>query len=110
MLQESTRPTAVAVDPEIQRALDAIKTPEVQEMVKRLSEHGLAVALPHMHGEDGSFKPLPQDQVVFESMLQVSFPSLGDPVLNDAIPVMWRWSDELEAIGNCALCDFYRHP
>lgn len=100
----------MTVDPEIQRALTAVETPEVQEMIRRLSEYGLAVALPHMHREDGSFRPLPQDHVVFESQLQMSFPSLGDPALKDAIPVMWRWNGELETVGNCALCDFYRHP
>jgi hypothetical protein len=98
------------VHPEIRRGLEAVESPEVQELIKQLSKHGLAVALPHTHGNNGSFLPLPHDQVVFESDLQVSFLQKDSPVLKSAIPVMWRWNDGAEAVASCALCDFYAHP
>lgn len=98
------------VHPEIARGLKAVSLPEVQELIRKISEYGLAVALPHAHSESGSFVPLPQGQVVFESDLKVSFLKEGNPLLQTAIPVMWRWDGALNAVGNCALCDFYKHP
>ena len=98
------------IHPEIRRGLEAIESPEVQNLIKQLSRYGLAVALPHLHGGNGNFLPLPDDQVAFESGLKVSFPQKGSPVLESAIPVMWRWSNGAQAVGSCALCDFYAHP
>lgn len=48
-----------SVHPDVRRAADSIHLPEVQELVKRLAEYGLAVALPHMHGDDGMLAPCP---------------------------------------------------
>lgn len=98
------------IHPEIRHSLEAIASPEVQDLIKQLSQYGLAVALPHLHGENGNFLPLPDDQVAFESGLQVSFPQKDSLVLKSAIPVMWRWNNGAQAIGDCALCDFYAHP
>ncbi|MAZ40940.1 hypothetical protein CL654_02390 [bacterium] len=97
------------IHPEIKRGLEAVQTPEVQELMKSLSEHGLAVALPHLHGEDGNFMPLPKGTVSFESGLKVSFVQEGSDRLESAIPVMWRWDGETQAVGNCAMCDYYQH-
>lgn len=98
------------VHPEIRRTLEAVESPEVQGLIKQLSQYGLAVALPHSHGEHGNFLPLPDNQVVFESGLEVSFLNKDNPVVESAIPVMWRWNDEVEVVSSCALCDFYVHP
>lgn len=98
------------IHPEIRRALEAVESPEVQEIIKQLSQHGLAVALPHSHGINGNFLPLPNNQVVFESGLRVSFVEKDSLLLESAIPVMWRWDGKTEAVASCATCDFYLHP
>ena len=102
--------SAGSIHPDIQRGLDAINLPEVQELVRRVSGYGLAVALPHAHGEKGNFLPLPKDQVAYEANLHMSFLQNDNPKLKSAIPVMWRWNDGAKAVGQCALCDFYAHP
>lgn len=93
------------IHPDVQRAMDAVLLPEVQELIKQLSTFGLAVAAPHMHNEDGFFVPLPENRVVLESNLKMSFPELGSSTLNSAIPVMWRWNGNLESVASCAQCD-----
>lgn len=98
------------IHPEIRRGMEAVESPEVQEIIKQLSQYGLAVALPHLHGDNGNFLPLPSNQVVFESDLRVSFVEKDNPVLESAIPVMWRWDGETKVAADCALCDFYKHP
>lgn len=98
------------IHPEIRRGLESIESPEVQEIIKRLSQYGLAVALPHLHGKNGNFLPLSNNQVAFESSLRVSFVQKDSPALKSAIPVMWRWNDGVEAVASCAFCDFYAHP
>lgn len=98
------------IHPEIRRGLEAIESEEVQQIIKRLSRYGLAVALPHSHGTNGNFLPLPDNQVAFESSLRVSFVQKDSPVLVSAIPVMWRWNAGTEAVASCATCDFYAHP
>lgn len=103
-------PTQQRIHPEIQHALAAVEAPEVQDLIRQLSRYGLAVALPHRHGKNGNFLPLPDDRVAFESDQQVSFPRKNDPALENAIPVMWRWNNGVQAVGSCALCDFYAHP
>ena len=72
------------IHPEIRKGLEAIETPEVQHLIKQLSGYGLAVALPHAHGENGNFLPLPRDTVVFETGQQVSFVPKDDPSLKTA--------------------------
>lgn len=99
-----------SIHPDIKQGLDAINLPEVQELVRRLSDYGLAVALPHTHGDKGNFLPLPKDQVAYESNLLMSFLRNDNPVLEFAIPVMWRWNDGTKVVAQCALCDFYQHP
>lgn len=98
-----------SIHPDIKRALNSIDLPEVQELIKRLSKYGLAVALPHAHADDGSFLPLSDSKVSYESGLKISFVENDAPVLKSSIPVMWRWSGKTEAIASCAQCDFYSH-
>jgi hypothetical protein len=95
------------IHPEVQAAMDAVNIPEVQEMIRKLSRYGLAVAAPHLHGSDGTFLPLPADRVIFERRLQMTFPSATDPCLEEGIPVMWRWDGQLQAVAKCAQCDKY---
>ena len=57
------------IHPEILQGLKAVETEEVQEIIKMLAKYGLAVALPHSHGDNGNFLPIPDDYVVFESRL-----------------------------------------
>ena len=95
----------VTIHPDVQRSMDAIATPEVQNLIKRLSEYGLAVAVPHMHADQGAFLPLPDDRMALESALRTSFPRKGSSALQSAIPVMWRWNGKAEAVAACAGCD-----
>ena len=80
-----------SVHPTIREATNALNDPEVQDLVKRLSARGLAVAVPHMHGADGELVPLPPDRVAYEDDQRVTFPHVADPVLDEAEPVMWGW-------------------
>lgn len=88
----------------IQESLDAIKLPEVQNMIKSLSEFGLAVFLPHLHDEDGVFKPLPDNLVTFEKGQFTSFLPKDDPKSKEGLPVAWRWDKELNEVAFCNSC------
>ena len=55
-------------------AQEAIHFPEVQEMLRRLSEYKLGIFMPHIHDEQtGAFQPLPDQIIQVESALEVSF-------------------------------------
>ena len=75
-------------------AQEAIHLPEVQEMLRRLSEYKLGIFMPHMHDEKtGEFQPLPDEVVQVESGLEVSFQPTKE-VANQAdrfLPVGWFW-------------------
>lgn len=98
-----------SVHPDVRRAADSIHLPEVQELVKRLAEYGLAVALPHMHGDDGMLAPLPADQVAYEDGLRVSFLRKDDPILESAVAVMWRWDSEAQSVVAASHCRGRQH-
>ncbi|KFI22270.1 hypothetical protein [Nitrosococcus oceani] len=66
------------VHPEIRRAIENINEPEVQKMLKRLSEYGLGIMVPHSHTEDDGFAPLPKGKVQFERNVEVTFPNSDD--------------------------------
>lgn len=86
----------------VEDAITATKVPEVQEMIKRLSDYGLGVFFPHMHTEDG-FAPLPKDMVQFEDSLVVSFVSRDDERLKSSFPVGWGWDKDRECvIAHCS--------
>lgn len=95
------------IHPVVQAAMDAVNLPEVQEMIRKLSAYGLAVAAPHFHGNDGTFLPLPSDRIILERRLQMTFPNSDDPSLEGSVPVMWRWNGELQTVASCAQCDKY---
>ncbi len=78
----------------LKTAQAAIRLPEVQEMLRRLSEYKLGIFMPHMHDErSGEFQPLPDNVVQVESGLEVSFQPL-DELANQTdrvLPVGWGW-------------------
>jgi len=58
----------------LRTAQEAIRLPEVQEMLRRLSEYKLGICMPHMHYErTGGFQPLADEFMQVESGLAVSF-------------------------------------
>ena len=78
----------------LRTAQAAMHVPEVQEMLRRLSEYQLGIFMPHTHdAESGDFQPLPDDVVQVESGLQVSFRS-SQEIANQTgrfLPVGWIW-------------------
>ena len=83
-----------ALPPALRTAQDAIHLPEVQEMLRRLSEYRLGIFMPHMHNEHtGEFQPLPDAVMQVESGLEVSFQSTEE-IANQTdrfLPVGWIW-------------------
>ena len=78
----------------LRTAQDAIHFPEVQQMLRRLSEYRLGICMPHMHDEtSGEFQPLPDQLMQVESGLEVSFhPSEEIADQTDRfLPVAWFW-------------------
>ena len=75
-------------------AQQAIHLPEVQEMLRRLSEFKLGIFMPHRHDEQtGEFQPLPDEIVQVESGLEVSFQPTQE-IANQTdrfLPVGWFW-------------------
>ena len=75
-------------------AQEAIHLPEVQEMLRRLSEYHLGIFMPHMHVEQtGEFQPLPDEVMQVESGFVVSFQPTEE-IANQTdrfLPVGWFW-------------------
>jgi hypothetical protein len=90
-------------------AQQAIHLPEVQEMLRRLSEYSLGIFMPHMHDErTGEFQPLPAEVVQVESGLEVSFKPTTD-IANQTgrfLPVGWYW--RAGASTTAAACEMVR--
>ena len=78
----------------LKTAQAAIHFPEVQEMLRRLSEYKLGIFMPHMHDEHtGEFQPLPDEVMQVESGLKVSFLPVEE-IANQTdrfLPVAWLW-------------------
>jgi hypothetical protein len=78
----------------LRTAQEAMHLPEVQEMLRRLSEYKLGIFMPHMHDEkSGEFQPLPDEVMQVESGLEVSFKP-ADEIANQTdrfLPVGWFW-------------------
>ena len=78
----------------LRTAQEAIHLPEVQEMLRRLSEHRLGIFMPHMHDEQtGEFQPLPDEVMQVESGLKVSFQPTEEIAsqTDRFLPVGWFW-------------------
>ena len=91
-----SRNTAQGLPPGLRSAQAAVQLPEVQEMLRRLSSHGLGIYMPHMHDNtSGDFLSLPDDVMQVEAGLEVSFQPTAE-IANQAdrfLPVAWVWRD-----------------
>ena len=90
----------------LRSAQEAIHLPEVQEMLRRLSEFKLAIFMPHMHDEHtGQFQALPDEVTQVEAGLEVSFQSSQDIASQSTrfLPVGWCW--RACALTACAVCE-----
>ena len=78
----------------LRTAQAAIHLPEVQEMLRRLSEYQLGIFMPHMHNDQtGEFQSLPDEVMQVESGLEVSFQPTKE-IANQGdrfLPVGWLW-------------------
>ncbi len=78
----------------LRTAQEAIHLPEVQEMLRVLSEYKLGIFMLHMHDEQtGQFRPLPDEVTQVESGLEVSFRP-AEEIANRTdrfLPVGWLW-------------------
>ncbi len=78
----------------LRTAQEAIHLPEVQAMLRRLSEYQLGIFMPHRHDErTGEFQTLPDDVMQVESGLEVSFQPAAE-IANQTdrfLPVGWIW-------------------
>ena len=92
------------ITPVQERAQQAVLTPEVIEMARRLAAYGLGIAMPHMHTEEAEFADLPDDLIQVERAGTVTFEpkraALADPGM---VAVGWRWTpDGLNVMGSCS--------
>ena len=102
-LQEITMTTATAtprntlgLPPALRAAQAAMQSADVQEMLRRLSAHGLGICMPHMHDENtGEFLPLGRQLMQVESGLEVSFQATAEIATQAGrfLPVAWVWRD-----------------
>ena len=80
--------------PALRTAQEALLLPEVQAMLRRLSEYHLGIFMPHRHDElSGDFQPLPAELTQVESSLRVSFQPTKE-IANQTdrfLPVGWLW-------------------
>ena len=90
----------------LRTAQEAIHLPEVQEMLRRLSEFNLGIFMPHMHDEQtGEFQPLPDEFTQVESGFEVSFQSTEE-IAKQAdrfLPV--GWFERAGASAPFAVCE-----
>lgn len=82
-----------SLPPELLKAQEAIYLPEVQEILRKLSNYNLGIFMPHMHDEQtGEFQPLPLEIVQVEDGLKVSFrPETEVEDGNRYFPTGWFW-------------------
>ena len=93
--------------PALISAQEALNLPEVQDMLKKLSEFQLGIFMPHMHDEKtGAFQLLGDDVVQVESGLEVSFKTAKE-IANQRdsfLPVGWFWrADQSTPVSVCEM-------
>ena len=103
------------VAPEIRRAMESINLPQVQEMLRKLSEFGLGICIPHQHTEDMDFDYQPDDVVQVEENCHVRWVARSDfESGGQFVPVAWRWSEAKNgalAAGKCISgCSYSNDP
>ena len=87
---------ARGLPPALRAAQQAIHLPEVQKMLRSLSEYGLGICMPHKHDEHtGEFQPLPGKLMQVESGMEVSFQPRAEISKHSGrlLPVAWVWRD-----------------
>ena len=98
--------SAMALPKALKIAQEAIHFPEVQEMLRRLSEYQLGIFMPHKHDEEtGGFEALPDGVMQVESALEVSFKPAQE-VARQAdrfLPVGWVW--RAGASSSASVCE-----
>lgn len=88
----------------LQVAQKAIETKEVQEIIKQLAKHNLAVCMPHMH--NSGIVELPKDMIQVERQLVTSFVHSSEVDHKTMIPVVWRHIDGVVAsASSCRMCE-----
>lgn len=94
MIANVSQGSAVGLPPALRTAQEAIRLPEVQEMLRRLAEFKLGILMPHSHDEHtGDFQALPDEVIQVESGLEVTFRA-SEEVASQAdrfLPVGWCW-------------------
>lgn len=107
MTSHLSEATARGLPPRIRAAQAAIHFPEVQEMLRRLSEYDLGICMPHLHDElTGTFAPLPTGFIQVESGLKVSFEAAGNVAerAEPFMPVGWEWrGGEAAPVAACEM-------
>ena len=92
---------------ELRTAQDAIHFPEVQQMLRILSEYRLGIFMPHMHDEaTGQFQSLPDQLMQVESGLEVSFQASKEIAsqTDRFLPVGWFWRNgEATSVAACEM-------
>ena len=93
-IANSSQESAGGLPHPLRTAQEAVHLPEVQEMLRKLSEYKLGIFMPHMHDEQtGEFQTLPDEVMQVESGLVVSFqPTEEITIQTDRfLPVGWFW-------------------
>ena len=98
--------SAVGLPHTLRTAQEAIHLPEVQEMLRRLSEFKLGIFMPHMHDEHtGEFQALHDEITQVESGLEVSFEA-SEEIASQTdrfLPVGWSWRAGTASVS--AVCE-----
>ena len=100
---------ALGLPPALKTAQAAMQSAEVQEMLRRLSTHGLGICMPHMHDENtGEFQPLPDLLMQVEAGLEVRFRATAEieTQAGHFLPVAWVWRDGMSMPS--AVCEMVR--
>lgn len=94
MTENVSQASVFAMPATLRRAQTAIQRPEVQAMLRRLSEFELGIFMPHQHdAQTGELMPLADQMIQVESGCRVSFQT-ADRIANQSdryVPVAWRW-------------------
>ena len=105
----ASQPNALGLPPALRAAQAAMQSADVQEMLRRLSAHGLGICMPHMHDENtGEFQPLARQLMQVESGLEVSFQPAAEIATQAGrfLPVAWVWRDGMSMPS--AVCEMVR--
>ncbi len=94
----------------LQTAQAAIKNPDVQEMLRKLSEYKLGIFMPHMHEQaTGEFMALPDGVMQIESGSEVTFQSSQEIARQTSrfLPVGWIWqAGASQPVAACEMAEY----